>query len=98
MRPRRRRNGKTVKSQPPQSNREEHQDGGRSRYSPSQVRPLTVAVVILTAVVVLSGLYLLWQLRHIVVWFVIALFLAAALDRPSTGYSGATSNVVSRSC
>jgi predicted PurR-regulated permease PerM len=36
--------------------------------------------VILTAVLVLSGLYLLWQLRHIVVWFVIALFLAAALN------------------
>jgi predicted PurR-regulated permease PerM len=36
--------------------------------------------VILTAVVVLSGLYLLWQLRHIGVWLVIVLFLAAALN------------------
>jgi predicted PurR-regulated permease PerM len=80
MGPRRRRNGKNVKSQPSKPNREEHQDGGWLRHSPSQVRPLTVAVVILTAVVVLSGLYLLWQLRHIVVWFVIALFLVAALD------------------
>lgn len=69
-----------MKSQPPKPNRAERQDGAWPRYSPSQVRPLTVAVVILTAVVVLSGLYLLWQLRHIVVWFVIALFLAAALN------------------
>jgi predicted PurR-regulated permease PerM len=29
---------------------------------------------------VLSGLYLIWQLRHIVVWLVIAFFLAAALN------------------
>jgi predicted PurR-regulated permease PerM len=44
------------------------------------VRPLRVTVVILTAVVVLSGLYLLWQLRHIGVWLVIVLLLAAALN------------------
>jgi predicted PurR-regulated permease PerM len=69
-----------VKSQPPKPDRARRQDGAWPRYSPSQVRPLTVAVVILTAVVVLSGLYLLWQLRHIVVWFVVALFLAAALN------------------
>jgi predicted PurR-regulated permease PerM len=69
-----------VKPQPPKPDRAEYQDGAWPRYLPSQVRPLTVAVVILTAVVVLSGLYLLWQLRHIVVWFVIALFVAAALN------------------
>lgn len=69
-----------MKPQPPKPDRAERQDGAWPRYLPSQVRPLTVAVVILTAVVVLSGLYLLWQLRHIVVWFVIALFLAAALN------------------
>ena len=69
-----------MKSQPPKLDRAERQDGAWPRFSPSQVRPLTVAVVILTAIVVLSGLYLLWQLRHIVVWFVIALFLAAALN------------------
>jgi predicted PurR-regulated permease PerM len=38
----------------------------------------------LTAVVLLSGFYLLWQLRHLVVWFVMALFLATALDPPVT--------------
>lgn len=69
-----------VKPQPPKPDRAEGQDGAWPRYPPSQVRPRTVAVVILTAVVVVSSLYLLWQLRHIVVWLVIALFLAAALD------------------
>lgn len=48
--------------------------------TPSQVSPRTVAVVILTAAAVLGGLYLLWQLRHIVALFVIALFLAVALN------------------
>jgi predicted PurR-regulated permease PerM len=44
------------------------------------VAPRTVVVVILTAAVVLGGLYLLWQLRQIAVWFVLSLFLAAALN------------------
>src|SRR5919199_1371297 len=40
----------------------------------------TVAVALLTAVVVLGGLYLLWQVRSFIGWFVIALFLAATLN------------------
>jgi predicted PurR-regulated permease PerM len=37
-------------------------------------------VVFLTAAVVLGALFLLWQVRTFVAWFVIALFLAAALN------------------
>jgi predicted PurR-regulated permease PerM len=40
----------------------------------------TVAVALLTAVVVLVALFLLWQVRTFVGWFVIALFLAAVLN------------------
>src|SRR5918911_4905732 len=53
----------------------------RSAPSPAQV-VRTVAVALLTAVVVLGGLYLLWQVRSFIGWFVIALFLAATLNPP----------------
>jgi len=53
---------------------------GPPRSLPSQVAPRTVVVVILTGAVVLGVLYLLWQLREVVGWCVIALFLAVALD------------------
>ena len=57
-------------------------DEGRSSpdSSTSQVTPRTVVLVILTAVAVLSGLYLLWQVRKVIVWCIIALFAAVALD------------------
>lgn len=67
-----------MKSEPPKLNKAESQEG--AWHSQSQVSPLTVAVVILTAVVILSGLYLLWQVRHLLVWLGLALFLAAALN------------------
>src|SRR5919202_2247179 len=51
----------------------------RSAPSPAQV-VRTVAVALLTAVVVLGGLYLLWQVRSFIGWFVIALFLGATLN------------------
>lgn len=44
-----------------------------------QVTPRTVVMVVLTAVAVLVGIYLLWQLRQLVRWCVIAVFLATAL-------------------
>src|SRR3954462_10376901 len=53
--------------------------GGWAGASPSQVMR-TVAVALLTAVVVLAGLFLLWQVRTFVGWLVIALFLAAVLN------------------
>jgi predicted PurR-regulated permease PerM len=40
----------------------------------------TVAVALLTTAVVLGALFLLWQVRTFVGWFVIALFLAAVLN------------------
>src|SRR5215218_10225058 len=40
----------------------------------------TVAAALLTTVVVLVALFLLWQVRTFVGWFVIALFLAAVLN------------------
>jgi predicted PurR-regulated permease PerM len=40
----------------------------------------TVAVALLTAAVVLGALFLLWQIRTFVGWFVAALFLAAMLN------------------
>jgi predicted PurR-regulated permease PerM len=40
----------------------------------------TVAAALLTAVVVLVGLLLLWQVRTLIGWLVIALFLAAVLN------------------
>jgi predicted PurR-regulated permease PerM len=49
------------------------------RISPSQV-VRTVVIALLAAAVVLGALYLLWQVRTFVGWFVIALFLAAVLN------------------
>jgi predicted PurR-regulated permease PerM len=49
------------------------------RISPSQVMR-TVAIAILTAAVVLGALFLIWQVRTFVSWFVAALFLAAVLN------------------
>ena len=40
----------------------------------------TVAAALLTAIIVLAALFLLWQVRTFVGWFVIALFLAAVLN------------------
>jgi predicted PurR-regulated permease PerM len=49
------------------------------RAAPSEVMR-TVALAILTAAVTLGALFLLWQVRSFVGWFVIALFLAAGLN------------------
>jgi predicted PurR-regulated permease PerM len=54
-------------------------DAGWAGASPSQVMR-TVAIVLLTAAVVLGAFFLLWQVRTFVGWFVIALFLAAVLN------------------
>jgi predicted PurR-regulated permease PerM len=54
-------------------------DGGWAGASPTQVMR-TVAVALLTTAVVLGALFLLWQVRTFVGWFVIALFLAAVLN------------------
>src|ERR671917_612584 len=55
------------------------QDVGWARASTSQV-VRTVTVALLTTAVVLGALFLLWQVRTFVGWFVIALFLAAVLN------------------
>src|SRR5215216_1489460 len=55
------------------------QDSGWVGASTSQV-VRTVAIALLTAVVVLGALFLLWQVRTFIGWFVIALFLAAVLN------------------
>jgi predicted PurR-regulated permease PerM len=52
---------------------------GWAHASTSQVIR-TVAVALLTTAVVLGALFLLWQVRTFVGWFVIALFLAAVLN------------------
>src|SRR5919112_5732207 len=49
------------------------------RIAPSQV-VRTVAVALLTAAVVLGALFLLWQVRTIIGWGVLALFLAVVLN------------------
>ena len=54
-------------------------DAGWAGASPTQVMR-TVAVALLTIVVVLGALFLLWKVRTFVGWFVIALFLAAVLS------------------
>src|SRR5919107_5730396 len=54
-------------------------DHGWAGAPTSQV-VLTVAAALLTTVVVLVALFLLWQVRTFVGWFVIALFLAAVLN------------------
>src|SRR4029453_635877 len=53
-------------------------DGGWAGASPTKVMR-TVAIALLTTAVVLGALFLLWQVRTFVGWFVIALFLAAVL-------------------
>ncbi len=53
--------------------------GGWAGASPTQVMR-TVAVALLTTAVVLGALFLLWQVRTFIGWFVIALFLAAVLN------------------
>ena len=55
------------------------QDGEWTRASTSQV-VRTVAIALLTAVVVVGALFLIWQVRTFIAWFVIALFLAAVLN------------------
>jgi predicted PurR-regulated permease PerM len=55
------------------------QDVGWARASTSQV-VRTVAIALLTTAVVLGALFLLWQVRTFIGWFVIALFLAAVLN------------------
>jgi len=56
------------------------QEVRRALPEPSWSVPRTVAVVILVAAVVLGGLYLLWQARHIVGWCVGGCVIAAALN------------------
>ena len=55
------------------------QSVGWAGASPTQVMR-TVATALLTAAVVLGALFLLWQVRTFIGWFVIALFLAAVLN------------------
>src|ERR671910_794670 len=54
-------------------------DAGWAGASPTQVMR-TVAIALLTTIVVLGALFLLWQVRTFIGWFVIALFLAAVLN------------------
>jgi predicted PurR-regulated permease PerM len=56
-----------------------NQGAGWARASTSQV-VRTVAVALLTTVVVLVAIFLLWQVRTFIGWFVIALFVAAVLN------------------
>lgn len=49
------------------------------RFAPSQVAR-TIAIALLTAAVVLGGLYLIWQLRTLIGWCVLALLLAVVLN------------------
>jgi predicted PurR-regulated permease PerM len=55
------------------------QDAGWAGASTWQVAR-TVAIALLTTAVVLGALFLLWQVRTFIGWFVIALFLAAVLN------------------
>ena len=73
--------GKSVKPEPIESHRPMFDERGSKFDSPtSQVTPRTVAVVILTAVAVLGGVYTLWRVREVIVWCAIAVFVAVALD------------------
>src|SRR5947209_16302939 len=49
------------------------------RFAPSQVAR-TIAIALLTAAVVLGGLYLLWQTRTLIGWCILALLLAVVLN------------------
>src|SRR5215212_11912867 len=55
------------------------QGAGWAGASPTQVMR-TVAIALLTAAVVLGALFLIWQVRTFISWFVAALFLAAVLN------------------
>lgn len=57
-------------------------DGLLPRLRRTQVFPRTVIVVLFTGLAVIGGLFLLWELRQLVRWLVIALFLAVALNPP----------------
>lgn len=50
------------------------------RFAPSQVTPRTIVVIFFTLFALVGGCYLFWQLRQIVRWTFIALFLAVALN------------------
>jgi predicted PurR-regulated permease PerM len=63
----------------PNSSMSSQVGGGWARASTSQV-VRTVAAALLTTAVVVGALFLLWQVRTFVGWFVIALFLAAVLN------------------
>ncbi|MBA2451128.1 MAG: AI-2E family transporter, partial [Chloroflexi bacterium] len=61
-------------------------DGGVvPRFSPPQVRPSTVVVVVFTVLAIAAGLWLLRELSEIVQWLVIALFVAVAIN-PAVGW------------
>ena len=64
------------------------------RISPSQV-VRAVAVALLTVAVVLGAMYLVWQVRTFVGWFVIALFLAAVLT-PAVNWLQRRHRLISR--
>jgi predicted PurR-regulated permease PerM len=49
-------------------------------HAPTSQVARTVAIALLTAVVVLGALFLLWKVRTFIGWFVISLFLAAVLN------------------
>ena len=55
------------------------EDGVLPRFSRPQVTPRTVVVVLFTTLVFAGALYLLWELREIIRWLVVAVFLAVAL-------------------
>lgn len=57
-------------------------DGLLPRLRRTQVFPRTVVVVLFSGFAVIGGLFLLWELRQLVRWLVIALFLAVALNPP----------------
>ena len=56
----------------------------------------TVAVALLTAALVLGGLFLIWQVRTFIGWFVAALFLAAVLN-PAVNWLQRRHRMVKRS-
>lgn len=61
-------------------------DGGLlPHFSQPQVKPVTVVVIVFTALAIGIGLLLLWELAQIVRWLVISLFLAVAIS-PLVGW------------
>jgi predicted PurR-regulated permease PerM len=71
--------GKPTQSSTASSASMPGQGVGWARASTSQVAR-TVAIALLTTVVVLGALFLLWKVRTFIGWFVISLFLAAVLN------------------